>query len=73
MRDNSTPDIVEYLWFGHANRINSGNFNATTLKLAEKFYHIFSHIFIFGNTFAHGNVFDAVMVTSSKYLVSLYL
>ena len=37
--------------------INSVNFNATTLKLAEKFDHPFSHLFIFGNKFAQGHGF----------------
>ena len=38
------------------------NFNATTLKLAEKFDHPFSHLFIFRNIFAQGHGFDAVTV-----------
>ena len=51
---------------GNANRINSVNFNATTVKLVEKFDNSFSHIFIFGNIFAQGNGFDAVTVKHSK-------
>ena len=45
--------------------INSVNFNATTLKLAEKFGHAFSHLFIFFNIFAQGQGFDAVTVEIS--------
>ena len=41
------------------------NFNATTLKLAEKFDHSFSHLFIFRNIFAQGHGFNAVMVAIS--------
>ena len=48
--------------FGNANRINSVNFNATTLKLAAKFDHQFSHLFIFRNIFVQGHGFDAVTV-----------
>ena len=38
------------------NRINSVNFNAPTLKLAEKFDHPFLRLFLFRNIFAldHG-------------------
>ena len=36
-------------------RNNSGNFNVTTLKLAEKFDHPFTHLFRFGNISAQGN------------------
>ena len=45
-------------------------FNATTLKLAVKIDHLFSHLLIFGNIFAHGHGFDAMTVTISKYFVS---
>ena len=44
--------------FGRTNRINSVNFNATSLKLDEKFDHPFSHVFIFGNIIAQGHGFD---------------
>ena len=44
---------------------NSVNFNATTLKLGEKFYHPFSDLFIFHNIFAQGHGFDAVTVAIS--------
>ena len=44
------------------NRVNSVNLNAMTLKLADKFDHPFSHLFIFHNKFAVGHGFDAVMV-----------
>ena len=59
LASNGKQDIEENQWFGQANRINSVNFNATTLKLAEKFDHLFSHLFIFHNTFAQGHGFDA--------------
>ena len=51
-------DIGENHLFGNANRINSVNFNATSLKLAEKFDHTFSHLFIFRNIFAQSHGFD---------------
>ena len=38
-------------------------------KLAKKFVHPFSHLFVFGNLCAHGQDFDVVMVTTSKYFV----
>ena len=41
------------------------NFNATNLKLVEKFDHPFSHLFIFRNIFAQGHGFDAVTVAIS--------
>ena len=41
------------------------NFNATTLKLAEKFDRSFSHLFIFRNIFAQGHGFDAVTAALS--------
>ena len=41
------------------------NFNARTLKLAEKFDHPFSHLFIFLNIFAQGHWFVAVKVAIS--------
>ena len=71
LANNDKEDIEENQWFGHSDRINSVNFNATTLKLAEKFVHPCSHLFIFGNIFAKGHGFDAVTVTISKYFVSL--
>ena len=69
--------IEENHWLSNANRFNSVNFNATTLKLAEKFDHSFSHMFIFLNIFALVHGFDAVTiaigysvepVTLSKYV-----
>ena len=42
--------------------INSVYFNATTLKLAEKVEHTFSHLFIFCSVFPQGHGFDAVTV-----------
>ena len=48
------------------------NFNATTLKLTEKFDNSFSHLFIFRNIFAQGHGFDAVTVTISLYFISLH-
>ena len=52
------------------NKFNSGNFNATNLKLAERFDDQFSHLSTCVNIFAHvqGHGFDAVAVTRSKYL-----
>ena len=61
----SLTDIEENHWFGNANQNNSVNFNATTLKLAEKFDHPFSHLFIFRNIFAQGRGFDAEVVAIS--------
>ena len=55
----------------NVNRINSANFTATTLKLAEQFDHPFSHLLILGNMFAQGHGCDVMTVTSSKYFVSL--
>ena len=40
--------------FGIENRINSDNFDATTLKLAVKFDNSFSYSFLFANLLAHG-------------------
>ena len=48
------------------------NFNVTTLKLAEKFDHNFSHTFTFGNIFVQGRGFDAVTAKTSKYFVSIH-
>ena len=45
--------------------LNSVNFNATTLLLAETFDQQFSHLFIFGCIFAEGHGFDAVTVAIS--------
>ena len=61
-RCNGTKYIDENHWFGNANRINAVNFNATTQKLAEKFDHPFSHLFIFRNLYAQGHGFDVVTV-----------
>ena len=47
------------------------NFNAATLIVAEKFEHIFLHLFIFSNIFATDHGFDAVTIKSSQYFVSL--
>ena len=60
-------------WFGYANRIKKENFNATSVKLSEKFDHLFSHIFISSNIFSQGHGFDAVPVISSEYFVSLQI
>ena len=54
------------------NRINSGNYSVATLKFAEKFDHLFSHIFIFSNIFAQSNGFDAVTVISSQNIEWLF-
>ena len=71
-KENDSSDIEENQCFGNSDRINSINFNATTLKFAEKFDHPFSHFFIFGSIFALGHVFDTMMVTISKFFVSFY-
>ena len=71
-RSNGTEDILQNQWFGNSNRINSVNFKATTLKLAKKFDHPLSHLFIFVNHFVQGQGFDDVTVTSSKYFVFLH-
>ena len=64
--------IEENQWFHNANWINSGKVISTTLKLAEKFGRLFSHLFIFRNIYDQGNGSDAVTVTSSKYSVSIH-
>ena len=53
--------------FGNANRINSGNFNATTVKLADKFDFPYAHLYILDHIIAQDQFVDAVTVTSSKY------
>ena len=58
----------ENQWFGNENRINSGNFNITALKLTEKFYHPFLRLLVL-----QYYSFDAVTVKSSKYYVSIKL
>ena len=60
-------DIEENQWFGNGNRIPSGNFIATTLKLAEKFDHSFLHLFIFDDIFARGRGFAAMAVESHSF------
>ena len=57
--------------FGDANSVNSSNFNATTLRFAEKFEHPFSQVFLFGNMFHESHGFVAVPVTSLNNFVSL--
>ena len=57
-----TSDIEENQWFDNANRINMGNFNVTTPKLAEK-PSVFSYIQS-GKIFAQGHGFEGVSVTS---------
>ena len=47
-------------------------FNATILKLSEKFYHPFSHVFIFGNMLPESHGLVAVPVTRSTNFVSLH-
>ena len=53
---------------------NSPNFNATALRFAEKFYHLFSldHSFIFGIMFPESHGFVSVWVTSANNFVSLH-
>ena len=60
MAPDGTYDFEENQLFVNANRINSANFNMTTLKLTDKLDQLFSHIFLFGNIFAQGHGFDAV-------------
>ena len=50
--------------FDDRNQVNSSNFNAMTLKFPEKFYHLFSHVFVFGNIFLESHGFVAMPVTS---------
>ena len=50
-------NIEENQWFGYADRINSLNCKASTLKLAEEFNHLFAHLFIFGKLFCSGSRF----------------
>ena len=47
--------------------VNSSNFNATNLKISEKFDHPFSHLFIFGDMFPESHGFDAVPIAISLY------
>ena len=56
--------------FGLANWVSSSNFNDTTLRVAEKFDHPFSHVFIFGNMFHESHGFISVPVTRSNNFVS---
>ena len=72
LASNGTKDIEENQWLGKANRINSDNFNATSLKLVEGFDHLFPYLLIFHNIFAQGHGFDVLGVTNSKYFVSLH-
>ena len=53
------------------NQINSVDSNATLRKLAEKFDHTFSHLFIFRNIFAQGHMFDAVTVAHNFIIFHL--
>ena len=46
------------------------NFNATTLKRAEKFDHPFSHLFIFHNIFAQGHGFNAMTMVEWQQVAS---
>ena len=57
---------------GNKNRVISTNFNSTILKFSEKFEHLFSYVFIFGNMLPKSHGFDAVPVTRSNNLVSLH-
>ena len=55
--------------FGISIRINLSNFNATTMKVSEKFDNPFSHC-SYSATYLHkGHGFEAVAVNSSKFLV----
>ena len=50
-RGTAPKKLKKIYRFGHANSVNSSNFNATTVIFAEKFNHPFSHVFIFGKIF----------------------
>ena len=58
LANNGTSDIEENQWFGNSDLIHSANFDATTLKLAEKFDHPLLHLFIICNIFAKGHGFE---------------
>ena len=49
--------------FGDKNQVNSSDFRATNLKVFEKFYHPFSHVFIFGNMIPESHGFVGMPVT----------
>ena len=49
--------------FGHANLVNSSNFNVMTLKFSEKFDHTLSHVFMFVNMFPESHAFVAMPVS----------
>ena len=72
LANNGTYDIEANQWLGNSDWINSVKFNASTMKLAEKFDHIFPHMFIFGNILSQGHGFEAVTVTISKYFISIH-
>ena len=62
--------IEENQWGGNANLINSVNFNTTTLKLAGKFVHLFSHLFIYIRQHVRSETrFRRYDLTSSKCFV----
>ena len=62
----------ELIAYGDKNRVVSINFNYTILKFSEKFDHLFSHVFIFGNMLSESDDFNAVPVTRSNNFVSLH-
>ena len=66
LRSQRTPTLykIKVNWFSDKNRVNSSNFNATILKLSEKFDHSFSHVFIFGNVFLESYGLVTMPVTS---------
>ena len=67
-RGTAHKKLKEIDRFGHENRVNSSNFNATILRFAEKFYIHFRTVLHFPES--HG--FVAVPVTSSNNFVSLH-
>ena len=50
--------------------LTQAKFNATTLRFAEKFDHLFSHVFTFSNMFPESHGFISVPVTISNNFVS---
>ena len=72
LANKGTKDIEKHQWLSNSDQINSVKINATAPKLADKFDHLFVHMFILGNIFAQDHGFDTVTVTISKYFISLH-
>ena len=75
-RGNGTEVVKENQSFVNANRINSANLNATTMKLVEKLDHPFSHFFIFGQHIYLRSRYRLCeghkLHSDSKYFVSIH-